>query len=138
MKVVGQATFYAYFNYFSYPKRIHGVVVKGSPDRDILIDCKTLQNRRIVSNYFPEPPNSARRVTEMSNVLSSTSLVTIKEGRGSQRTDMKFVAHSEEDLETKRQMDNLKTDLMKEYKDIFKKTLTPSDRIKITTNQSRR
>ena len=66
----------------------------------------------------------------MSIILSSTTFISIKEGRGSHRTDMKFVAHSEEDFETKRRMDNLKADLMKEYKDVFKKKLTPSDRIK--------
>ena len=38
MEVLGRATFFAYFSYFPTPKRVRGVVVNNSPDRDILLD----------------------------------------------------------------------------------------------------
>ena len=43
---------------------------------------------------------------------------------------MEFRTNSEEDLETQRRMKNLKTKLLENFKDVFKKKLSPLDRIK--------
>ena len=110
-------------------------MVKNSPDRDILLDWKTLQVWGCIPNSFPAPPHAARRVVEfpemdLPEATPSPSTVSILEGKGSERTQMNFRQSSEEEIETERKLKSLKVKLLSRYSDVFKKKLEPEDRIK--------
>ena len=60
MQVIGTTSFYAKLQGFSSTKKISGLVVENCPDRDILIDWKTLKEWKVLPEHFPFPPRRAK------------------------------------------------------------------------------
>ena len=79
MEVVGETTFYVKFTCFSTPRRVTGLVVKNSPDRDILMDWRSLQEWGCIPKSFPYPPERTRKISSSDKTEKD---VTVKEAVG--------------------------------------------------------
>ena len=62
-------------------------------------------------------------------VSKNTKLVEIKDPKGSRRTSIRFIAVNDDEIEIDKKLKELKKNLLKEFRDVFKTNLEKSDRI---------
>ena len=72
-----------------------------------------------------------KRVKKVTVVDTKVKLTDVKEKKGSQRTKLVFTEQDEGNFDNNQKMSQLRDDLLKEFKDIFKTELTIHDRINL-------
>ena len=103
-------------------KLIQALVVKNAGS-EILIDLDLLVEWTILPRDFPLPMDPEEREDKVRKVTvtdaKKSPAVEIKEKVGSKRSQMKFNEMDDHEFDTSKQMDALKTKLLKEYADVL-------------------
>ena len=117
--------FFTKFDSLKRIKKIRGLVTNDE-GQEILLDEHTLREWSIIPPNFPEPMDEREKARVVSK---NTKLVEIKDPKGSRRTSIRFIAVNDDEIEIDKKLKELKKNLLKEFRDVFKTNLEKSDRI---------
>ena len=138
LEIIGQCHMNVKIEGMKKVKRIRCLVANQCDD-EILIDLSTLVEWTILPKCFHMPMDeNERETTSKKRVRKVTVLETpevklakVKEKKGSERTKITFTDQEEGNFDNNQKMSQLKQNLLKEFKDIFKTELSVHDRIDI-------
>ena len=94
--------------------------------QEILIDEHTLREWSIIPPSFPEPMDEREKARGISQ---NTKLVEIQESKGSQRTSIRFIAVNDDEIDIDKKLKELKKNIWKEFREVFKTYLSKADKI---------
>ena len=139
LKLVGQTKMFLRIKGSHSIKLVHAIVVSGAAAQEILLSWQEMIAWGILGPNFPYPPDINRCNKMMDKEEKETSLIdtVIKESIGSSRTQINLNLLDEDKYETaeyrkkEKQCQELRSKLLREFKDVFKEVLDREDIMKI-------